>query len=96
MADRLEAFQNQQLVGETACGTFSALVVRADGAVAFITRGVLRRTVRICGRQTCLTQAAPSPTVVDAGDAIDVHSLRLRGATVTWRHDGQPRSAPLD
>jgi hypothetical protein len=71
-----------------------SVVVKPDGAVAWI------------GESGSVT-GGPTNTEVDRADArglakldsggsIDVHSLRLHGGTVTWRHSGNSRSASLE
>jgi hypothetical protein len=70
-----------------------SVVVKPDGAVAWI-------------GQSGSVVSGPTNTEVDRADArglakldtgsgIDPHSLRLHGATVTWRHNGSSRSASL-
>ena len=70
-----------------------SVVVRSDGAVAWIGES----GSVISGPTTTEVDRADARGLakVDSGSGIDVHSLRLHGATVTWRHGGRSRSASL-
>jgi hypothetical protein len=75
--------------------TVGSIVVKSDGAVAWIghTSSIVGR-----GRGTEVFEAtvsASSPTRLDSGNAIDPASLRLDGSTLTWRHGGAARHATL-
>jgi hypothetical protein len=78
--------------------SFSAvgsLVVRADGAVAWIGRttsiGRLARAVQVWKAGP----SAASPTLVDSGGGIAPASLRLHGSTLSWRDGSTARQATL-
>ncbi|HUE25796.1 MAG TPA: hypothetical protein VMP89_03410, partial [Solirubrobacteraceae bacterium] len=73
----------------------ASIVVRPDGAVAWIGEGgsvISGRT-----RDVEVDRAdAHGLAKLDSGSGIEDRSLRLRGSTLTWRHDGRTRSASLD
>lgn len=73
----------------------AAVVVKPDGAVAWIGQG---GSIIHPGRREIEVNRADSrgQALLDSGTGIDVRSLRLRGSTVSWRHAGRVRSASLD
>jgi hypothetical protein len=76
-------------------GPLSDLVLRADGAVAWI-------ALRLCGagptgvREVHALVPGVSRRLLGAGTAIASASLTLDGDVVRWRSGGQARSAALD
>ena len=71
-----------------------SVVVKADGAVAWIGRS---GSVVSGPTNTEVDRAdARGLAKLDSGSNIDVHSLRLHGATLSWRHRGSSRSASLE
>lgn len=81
-------------VGPEFMQSVAAVVVKPDGAVAWIGEGgsvISGRTRDIeVGRAD-----ARGVALLDSGTGIDARSLRLQGSSVTWRHSGQTRSASL-
>lgn len=71
----------------------AAVVVRADGAVAWIGQG--GSLVRRGGDVEVGKADAHGRALLDSGSGIDQRSLGLRGSSVTWRHGGATRSARL-
>jgi hypothetical protein len=82
-----------------------SLVLRRDGAAAWITCPGKRRSVGEF-KPTCdspghadgvytLKPQAKSAKLVARGTRIDPHSLRLHGSRITWTQRGQQRSAHL-
>jgi hypothetical protein len=70
-----------------------AIVVKPDGAVAWIATGgsIIRR-----GKETEVDRLdRRGQAAVDTGARIDVQSLRLRGSQLSWRDGGAMRSATL-
>jgi hypothetical protein len=70
-----------------------AVVVKADGAVAWIATGgsIIRQ-----GRETELDRIdSRGEATLDTGSGIETSSLRLRGSRLSWRHSGASRSATL-
>lgn len=72
----------------------NSLVLKADGAVAWIATG------RSLGRSASLVEVwrvDRSGTLrrLDSGPAIVTGSLRLHGSTLSWRHGSAPRTALL-
>ena len=72
----------------------SAIVVKPDGAVAWISQieSVIRRAA---GGLAVLRLDAHGAALLDASSRIRPRSLRLHGSTLTWRDGAQLRSATL-
>ena len=72
----------------------AAVVVNPDGAVAWIGDG---GSVISGSRSDVEVDKADAHglALLDTGAGIDSRSLRLRGSTLEWRHNGRPRSAAL-
>jgi hypothetical protein len=67
-------------------------VITPSGSVAWITCTVFAQP------RVCQVDAAPAnapATVLDQGDQIDPLSLTLQGFTVSWRNNGETKTAPL-
>jgi hypothetical protein len=75
--------------------SIGSIVVRGDGAVAWIGElnsiGARHPTIQVLKARPSDTRG----TVLDSGTAIDPASMRLDGSTLTWRHGGATRHAPL-
>ncbi len=72
----------------------TSLVVRADGAVAWI--AVTREgSAESSEREVDAARARRQTWRLDSGDGIANRSLRLHGRQLSWRHDGDRRSARL-
>jgi hypothetical protein len=70
-----------------------AIVVKADGAVAWVATGgsIIRH-----GKETELDRIDKrGETTLDGGAGIDARSLRLNGSRLSWRHGVATRSATL-
>jgi hypothetical protein len=70
-----------------------SIVVRSDGAVAWISTGgsIIRHA-----RKTEVDRIdRRGEATLDRGSAIDTRSLRLRGSQLSWRHGSARRSATL-
>jgi hypothetical protein len=76
--------------GCEACVAFTDAEVTVDGTVVWIARRGGAYTVEFCARSTCR-----QPQVLDRGRRVAPRSLRLRGATATWRHGSGKRRALL-
>jgi hypothetical protein len=74
--------------------TVDGIVVKADGAVAWISSV---SSVFSHGSATVEVHRADSrgATLLDSGRAIDPRSLRLSGATLSWRDGSSARKATL-
>lgn len=64
------------------------------------TRGSLAWTAYGYGRKTTVSREVASCTttgtqVLDSGEGIDLHSLKLNGSTLTWTNGGERQSATL-
>jgi hypothetical protein len=72
----------------------TSLVLRRDGAAGWI---VVTRTTapRPAAREVRATRAHGHSLRLDAGRGIALRSLRLHGHRLSWRHDGQRRTAPF-
>jgi hypothetical protein len=76
---------NPLLVG---AGFTSVIVVKSDGAVAWITEGAFTDEVHAVD--------ATGSRVLASGPGIERFSLALAGSTLYWTQGGMPFSAPLD
>jgi hypothetical protein len=72
----------------------SSLVVKSDGAVAWI--GVAKSIIRHGENVEVHKADKRGAAELDSGTAVGQSSLRLRGSQVTWRHAGAVRSATLN
>ena len=82
-----------QPVGPESLQAVDAIVVKADGAVAWI--AVARSIIRH-GAQTEVDRADRRGRArLDSGPRIDSASLRLRSSLLSWRHAGATRTARL-
>lgn len=80
-------------IGAESHQTVGSVVVKRDGAVAWIGTG---HSLGVSHALTEVWRADRHGTArLDSGVAIRVHSLRLTGSTLHWRHGATPRSAPL-
>jgi hypothetical protein len=72
----------------------AAVVVKPDGAVAWIGQG---GSVTHAGSGEIEVNRADAHgrALLDSGNGIDTRSLRLHGSTASWRHGGVTRSATL-
>lgn len=89
----LSAYPAAAAPGPESFTSVSAIVVDAAGAVAWIGRA--NSVVRHSSSTTVYAARAGAARQLDAGSAIVADSLRLTGTTVSWRHGGERRSAPL-
>jgi hypothetical protein len=72
----------------------TSIVVKPDGAVAWIAQG----GSVVSGRRTEVEvnrADARGGALLDSGSGIDDRSLRLNGSTITWRDRGRTRSGSL-
>jgi hypothetical protein len=70
-----------------------SLVLKADGAVAWIGTG---RSIVGHGKVIEVRKAdRGGAALLDSGAAVDSGSLRLRHSKLTWKHGGETRSATL-
>ena len=88
-----------------------SLALRRTGAIAWVECPVIGRlrvgdprpncvraglsVNRVYKRDSNTPQGDATTDLLDEGTEIDPTSLRLRGATVSWTHDGKRRTAPL-
>ncbi len=70
-----------------------AIVVRSDGAVAWIATARSIGSPRFVRQLQALDRRGLR--LLDAGRALVPTSLRLRGSTLSWRHGASIRTAPL-
>jgi hypothetical protein len=71
----------------------SDIAVTRDGTVAWI--GGFTHHGRLSSAKVVTCGSTGSETTLDEGESIDLHSLKLRGSTVTWMNSGKARSAEL-
>jgi hypothetical protein len=81
-------------VGVESYQTVHSLVLKVDGAVAWIATGRSLGTRH--GAVEVWRSDRHGTTRLDSGQAIQARSLRLTGATLNWRHGTQTRHAALD
>jgi hypothetical protein len=82
-----------QPLGPESFQSVDSIVVRSDGAVAWIAmaRSIIRHST-----QTEVDRAdRRGRATLDAGSGIDSASLRLTGSSLSWRHGGVRRTARL-
>jgi hypothetical protein len=91
---QLESFPATSTAGVEPFQSVGSVVVESDGAVAWIGR---ETSIIARGRELVEVHAAAGghQSVLDSGAGIVPASLRLRGSTLTWRHDGATRRATL-
>lgn len=91
---QLQAFPATKAVGAESFESVGAVVLKADGAVAWIAH-----VTSIGGRgQTTEVHSAPAGetnVVLASGSGIDPSFLHLRGSTVSWRDGAVTRQATL-
>lgn len=96
--NQLSEFPATQAVGAESFQTVGSLVVKADGAVAWIAmsfsivgggRGTVEVHAADAGGERVLASAPSRPERIDPG------SLRLRGSTLSWTDAGATRHATL-
>lgn len=80
-------------LGPESYETVDRLALKRDGSVAWIasTSSLGTRQHRVEVRRT----DARGTALLDVGAAIAIHSLRLTGSTLHWRHGSQVRTATL-
>jgi hypothetical protein len=83
-----------QPVGPESFQSVDSIVVKADGAVAWI--AVAHSIIRQSAQTEVDRADQRGRSTLDTGSGIDSSSLRLRGSSLTWRHGGGTRSARLD
>ena len=81
------------LLGPESYRSVAAVVVRPDGAVAWIGTGV--SIIRHSQDVEVHKLDRDGSRTLDRGAGIDARSLRLRGSRITWRHGGRTLSAML-
>jgi hypothetical protein len=81
-------------VGPEFFQSVASIVVKADGAVAWI--GQSGSIIRHGSSEIEVDKAdAHGISLLDSGSGIDPRSLRLHGSAVSWRRSGRSRSASL-
>jgi hypothetical protein len=75
--------------------TQQALVLKPDGAVAWVTEATKKLPSHRTYYELHALDSSGSRRLA-AGSALDPYSLRLRGSTLTWTRGGERRSATLD
>jgi hypothetical protein len=80
-------------LGPESYQSVSSLVLKGDGAVAWI--GVGHSIVRRGSSAEVHRADRRGQALLDSGTAIDPRSLRLHGSTLSWRHADFTRSASL-
>jgi len=74
-----------------------AVLLTRDGVVAYAYRDGLDPRTRLVAwsgrRYSAGRDGVPRP--LDEGPAGSITAIRLTGTTLSWRHDGAPRSAAL-
>jgi hypothetical protein len=80
-------------LGPESYSSVSSLVMRPDGAVAWIGVG---NSIIHHSHDVEVHKATPaSQSMLDSGASIEPSSLRLNGARLTWRHGSATRTASL-
>jgi hypothetical protein len=87
----VERVEPSQPGGRIGAGRMTAIVVRSDGAVAWIVD-----TRKRLGTFELHELDRSGARIAAAGSDIDPHSLALAGGTIYWTQGGRPFSAPLD
>lgn len=91
---QLQTFAATNATGAESFESVGSVVVKADGAVAWIAR-----VNSIGGRgqatEVHSARAGAADVVLGSGPGIDPSSLRLRGSTLSWRDAGTTRRATL-
>lgn len=91
---RLSASPAVEAPGPESFASVSSLVVRPDGAAAWIavanSLGTHRSTLELWR-----VSARGTTALLDSGSAVTRRSLRLRGDKLSWTHGGRPRSCTL-
>jgi hypothetical protein len=95
---RLHNYTIASPVGNSICPGVEALVLKPDGAVAWIGTNFLPTF-------SCVNPPAPvievrrhdrrGLGVLDSNSTIALHSLRLTGSVLRWKDAGQPRTSSL-
>lgn len=80
-------------LGPEAFQSVDSLVLRRDGAVAWI--GQAQSIVSHSREVEVVRDDRRGEATLDEGTAIATGSLRLNGSTLTWKHGGATRSAAL-
>jgi hypothetical protein len=82
-------------LGPESYRSVAAVVVKADGALAWIGVGSSIISHRKVTEVHAAAPGASSARLLDRGSAINTRSLRLRGSQLTWSDGGRTRSASL-